>query len=118
MLQRLQNHTMKIITGYNRYTSIKEMIEALQWQTVHQRAVSCTLQFIFKARNGLPPVYLGGFLYYNSEVYTYSNERRVVFRLPHTKESSARKNVFFHKGLICFNKMPNEIKREANCFIN
>lgn len=111
--QKLQNRAMRVILGCSRYTSVARMLEALQWQSVRQRIISRTLQFIFKVKNDSLPVYLKEFVHYNAEVHTYPSRRRNDFRLPNVKKSSTQNNIFF-RGLQMYNDMPNEIKNESN----
>lgn len=111
--QRLQNRAMRIILWANRYTSVSMMLETLKWQSVWQRVVARTLQFVFKMKNGLLPDYLCGLLRYNSEVHTYPCRNRENFRLPNVKKASTQNNLFY-KGLKIFNELNDDLKREQN----
>ena len=110
--QKLQNRAMRVILKCNRYTSVARMVDALQWQTVWQRIVSRSLQFIFKVKNGWLPQYLEAFIRYNTDVHTYQSRRRCDFRTPLLKKTSSQNNIFF-KGLKLFNSLPQEIKNET-----
>lgn len=113
MFQKLQNRAMRIILCGNHYTSVSMMRKTLQWQTVWQRVVARTLQFVYKIKNNLLPEYLRVLLQYNSEVHAYPSRRRNDFRLPNVKKSSTQNNLFY-KGLKMFNEMPEDLKNESN----
>lgn len=113
MFQKLQNRAMRVVLGCNKYTSIAFMTDALQWQTVKQRVVSRTMQFVFKVKNDMLPRYLTEFLRYNSDIHTYPSRRKDDFRIPQANKSSTRRNVFY-AGLKFFNEMPEEIKIETS----
>ena len=53
-LQRLQNKSMRIILKCSRFTSIRTMLEMLQWMNVKQRIFVNVLCFVFKIKKNLP----------------------------------------------------------------
>lgn len=112
-LQVLQNKVMRLILKCSKYTHIKDMLSALNFQSVKQRIIFNTLVLIFKIKNQLLPNYLNSILKLNSDVHERSMRRRSQFRLPLFLRSRSQNSVFY-RGLKLFNELPDEIRRCVN----
>ena len=50
---------------------------------------------------------------FNGDTHQYPTRSKNNFRIKHMKSAKAR-NLVFHKGLIEFNSLPDEVKNEAS----
>lgn len=110
--QKLQNRAMRVILRCNRYTSIKEMLNGLQFMSIRQIIIARTLQFIYKMKIGKIPQ-CASLMRTRGELHTYPTRSRDNFRLPKTNKTCTQNSLFF-KGTKIFNTLPNEIKNEPN----
>lgn len=111
-LQKLQNKAMRTILWCSRYTSKREMLNALEWMDIKQRVVYCVLVFIFKIKNNLLPNYLKENLNYVSDAQ-YNLRNKNDFRIKYASSTRAQ-NTLMYKGLVMFNSLGNELKVERN----
>lgn len=110
-LQKLQNRAMRAILKCKKLTPIRAMLDALKLLNVKQRVHETTIKFIYKLRNGHSPDYLNEMVTYNGDVHHYPTRSRENFWIT-CKRSRSAYNSLFHKGLIQFNSLPNDLKSE------
>lgn len=111
-LQKLQNRAMRAVLRCKKLTPIVNMLEALDWLSVKQRVYATTLTFIFKLKNGLLPQYLREMVTFNGDIHGYQTRSRNDFHIVRSGYSEGERNSLFHKGLILFNSLPQDLKRE------
>lgn len=58
ILQKTQNRGMRAILRCNRYTRVKDMLDALGFLNIWQKMVYNICVFIYKIKNGMMPGYL------------------------------------------------------------
>jgi hypothetical protein len=112
-LQKLQNRGMRIILKCSRYSSIKFMLDSLNWLNINQRLKMNILLFVFKMKNGLVPKYLSESLMYGHDVHHYQLRNIFNFRLDFFRTEGAKKTVMYN-GLKMFNELPRDIKNINN----
>lgn len=112
-LQILQNKAMRSILKCNRYTPISNILSILNWLSIKQRIIFCTLLFIYKIKNNLTPNYLQRKLTRRADVQPYNlrnnNNLNVQFFT-----NNRTQNMLFYKGLQMFNSLPNDVQIENN----
>lgn len=108
-LQKLQNKFMRFILNCNKYTPIRTMLDALQWQSVKQRIIFNVLLLIYKLTNNLLPEYLTNIIVRGRNVHQHRtrqiNDLRVV---PFTMTTN-QKSIYYN-GIQLFNQLPLDIK--------
>lgn len=62
---------MRIVLGVNIYTNIKNMLDVLEWMSIHQRVIYNTCILIFKMIHHLTPDYLSDEITTRSNVHNY-----------------------------------------------
>lgn len=110
-LQILQNKAMRVILKCNRFSSSKLMLSTLNWLNIEQFLYFQTMIFIFKMNNNILPDYLGQQLLPVTDVHLRNTRTANTnsFYVKRTIKSSTMKNLF-HKGVVQFNLLPQEIK--------
>jgi hypothetical protein len=108
-LQKLQNRAMRIILNCSRLTSIAEMLKRLGWLPVRMLLIYYTLIFVFNIKVGNSPSYLSNKIKYSSEVHAYNTRSCQDFHVNRTLRTHTGNSVFV-KGLILFNRLPDQIK--------
>lgn len=71
-LQKLQNRAMRIVLRCRGDTSIKLMLETLNWMNVKQRIMYRTMVVVFQLKNKMLPNYLTRKISYIGDVNTYN----------------------------------------------
>lgn len=112
-LQKLQNRAMRVILKVSNYTSIKFMLESLQWLSINQRLIMNILILVYKMKNKNYPSYLCDRLVYNNEIHNYDLRNLGNFRLDLYRNEKA-KNILLYNGLKLFNELPCELRNETN----
>lgn len=109
ILQKIQNKALRIILGCSRYTSIRYMLESTNLLSVRQSIFVDVMTTIFKIRNGLYPQYLMEQIMLVENIHDYDTRSRGNFYVPSVATTFCQ-NSLLHKGLIEYNKLPNELK--------
>lgn len=112
-MQKLQNRAMRIILKCNNRTSIKSMLEALGWMNVKQRIFFRMLVVVFKIKHKMMPKYLTDEITYVGDLQTHLLRNAEDFSVPAVNKQQTRNSVM-NKGLMWFNKLPNDLKNETN----
>lgn len=112
-LQKLQNKSMRIILNCNRYTSILNMLNRLEWLSVKQQLVVDVLLFVQKMRMGDLPSYFSDLVRYVGEVQPYQLRNVNNLRLPNYRNTITQNSVIY-KGFQIFNSLPEHVKLETN----
>ena len=111
-LQIQQNRAMRFILGCDKYTSIRLMLDTLNFLSIEQRVHLNVLTFIFKILNHLTPNYLFDVI---CPLLNLDNSRRTTRQLTDIqprfcKTTSAQKSLFYF-GVQMYNKLPVKIKQ-------
>lgn len=109
MLQKKQNQVLRTILKCNRYTRIKDMLHCTNLLSVRQTIILNTMVVVYKIKNDMYPRHLVENLQYVSEIHQHGTRNRMNFYVPTVKSSFAQ-NCVFNKGLVEFNKLPEDIK--------
>lgn len=112
-LQKLQNRAMRFILQKDYYTSIRSMLNELNWLNVGQTIMLHTMKFIHNIKFGLCPTYLNEKLQYNNNIHNYNTRRREDYRLPYMRTCKDM-NCLEYKGLKKYNELPSNIKNFKN----
>lgn len=115
-LQKIQNRAMRIILRLSKYTSVKLMLDTLQWQSVRQRLTYNSLIMIHKINNDMMPQYLKQNLQKVNETNSYNTRNKNNFRLPMYKKTQTQNNIFY-KGVKQYNDLSKEMKEEKRLHI-
>lgn len=118
-LQKKQNQSMRVILGCNRYTSIKYMLKETKLLSVRQTIFLNSMIFIYKVKHSLLETELLSEIDYVENIHEYDTRSRGNFYVPAVKTSYSQNNLF-HRGLVEFNKLPNEVKscQTLKLFVN
>lgn len=108
ILQKLQNRAMRIILGVNKYTPIKDMLNALNWLSIRQRMIFNTCILIFKMVNGFAPQYLCDRVKMNADRSNYKTRNGSMISVTNTRTKSAEKSIIYD-GFNWYNNLPDEI---------
>ena len=81
--------------------------EALDLMNVRQRLLFSTLKMIFKIKHEMVPEHI------SNRVMTNNNIHNGDFRLPLYRKSRTQR-MLLYEGLMCFNKLPEDFKKETN----
>lgn len=114
-LQKQQNRAMKIILQCSRFTTIKLMLDTLQWLSIKQRIYFNSLVLIYKAINNLLPDYMLQQLKTNDDVHNYNTRSHHEFRLPKLNKSCSQ-NSLFYKGIKIYNNLPPHVKNATSIY--
>lgn len=108
-IQKLQNKGMRSILKCDRYTPIKEMLEALNFMSVYQYLMYQTLCFIYKLCNGLMPEYLSRGLNHACDIHDHLTRNRKNLYIRTVKKENTKRSIY-HDGLDMYNSLPNAMK--------
>ena len=61
-LQKVQNHSARMITGVSSRAHISQILLTLHWLPIEQRVTYKLACFIFKAMHGIAPLYISEML--------------------------------------------------------
>lgn len=111
ILQKKQNQALRIILMCNRYASIRSMLEVTSLMSIRQRIFYNTMMVIFKIKNKIYPQHLLNNLEFVNNIHSYNTRNKNNFYVQ-TVSTNYGQNNLFHKGLLDYNSLPQEIK---NC---
>lgn len=116
-IQRIQNHTARIIYGNFDYIHTRgiDLVKSLGLYTMRERRDYFIACLMFKAIHGLTPSYLSNHITMNVDIHGYdtrSSENMNVYRPTIHKEMF--RNSFMCKGSDIWNALPNEVKESPN----
>ena len=114
-LQKMQNKIMRLILKMKFDTSIKFMLNCLQWLSVEQRIKFNTLKFIWKMENGHLPEYMCNKLTKRSESQAYNLRNNDEFNTTNHKKKSSQ-NSLFYKGVNLYNSFKRQFKSNSNFY--
>lgn len=103
-LQQYQNRAMRAILKRNRYASVTDMLQELDWLSIRQRISFNVLMMVHKMKHGLLPTYLSQNLNYVRDCQPYSLRSNDRFRLPAFSRTQSR-NSLFCRGVAMYNTM-------------
>jgi hypothetical protein len=107
-LQKLQNRMMRTILKCRLDTSIRQMLDSLNFLSVRQRITHNTMMLLFKMENGLLPNYLCSSLNRVRNTHSHNTRRGNDFVLPNFLKASSQ-NCLLYNGM----KIYNNMKRSA-----
>lgn len=108
-LQKLQNKAMRIILKCDRYTSIQNMLNLLNWLDVENYYFVQAMTFVYKMINEALPEYLKDQLISVSEIHSYRTRSASNFYVPPALKYCTM-NSLFHKGISQYNHLPQNLK--------
>ena len=110
-LQIAQNRAMRVILQCNRYTRVKDMLQAMQFMSIRQKLYYNVCIFSHKVVNGRLPKELKNKLYIvgsrSGRVTRQAGDIVIGFR----RTRSAQKSMYY-EGVKMYNAVPTEVK---NC---
>lgn len=112
-LQLLQNRAMRAIMKVNRYTSVRLMLDTLEWLSVRQRLALLTLKLIHKMCTGQAPEYLCKRIVKRGQTNSYNLRNCDNLNVQMCTKTSTQNSVSI-KGFNLYNQIPNEIKMQTN----
>ena len=107
--KKIENQALRTILKCNRYTSIKYMLEQTELLSVRQTIFTNTMIVIYKIKHGLWPHHLLEDITFVQDIHNYETRNRGNFYVD-TVNTSYGQNNLFHKGLIEYNQLPDDIK--------
>lgn len=110
-LQLLQNQRMRVIIGVDRYTSIYEMLNELQWPNISKKTNFNTLMLIFKMKMGSLPDYFSFNLITVAQSHSHETRGRNISRLPNY---SATQNDIIGAIFVSWHTQPNVEKNNTS----
>ena len=109
-LQKLQNRSARIITGYNYDTRSSTILKELKWLPLHQRRSIHRGTMLFKSLNNLAPIYMKNMFSKRSSTHSFKlRSHKYNLTLPKPKTEYAKRS-FSYKGATLWNNLPNELK--------
>lgn len=111
VLQKLQNRSMRMILGVNKYTKINLMLETLGWMSVWERVKYNTMIMVYKMVNNISPKYLQNKLTKSGDTHNYNTRNRSKLCINFTRTYTAEKSITY-QGFKWFNDLPDQIKQE------
>lgn len=108
MLQKTQNRAMRAILRVNRYTTIENMLDALCFMSMEQRAKYNVCVTVYKMINKITPDYLNREIANSSHKYNTRNGDNLVVTRKRTR--SAEKSINY-EGFNLYNKLPVVTKK-------
>lgn len=112
-IQKKQNQALRKILNCDRYTSIKYMLERTELLSVRQTIFTNTMIVIYKIKHGLWPHHLLEDLTFVQDIHNYETRSRGNFYVD-TVNTSYSQNNLFHKGLIEYNELPDDVKNSES----
>lgn len=112
-LQKLQNKIMRIILRCNRRTSVRLMLDTLQWLSVRQRVTFLTLLLIHRIANGTAPEYLSSRIVRGRDIHQHRTRFAEEIRCASFLLASSQ-NSLYYKGIKLYNTLPRDTKNETN----
>ena len=112
-LQILQNRAIRCILNCNRYTSIKKMLNKLEWLNVRNGLLLNVLVFIFKLDKGLLPKYFSEYMVRNKDIHNYNTRNKDKLRSKLAKKCNNRRGLL-HGGIEEYNRLPDIIRQSKN----
>ena len=70
-LQKLQNHTTRILMCTNYDSNIDELFRALGWRKLKYQRLESTAVMMYKSLNGMTPKYLNSRFVFRNDVTSY-----------------------------------------------
>lgn len=113
MLQRAQNRAMRAILGCNRYTPVKDMLDALCFLNVKQRMVFNVCIMVHKIVMGIGPMYLNCLVRKVGDKHNYDTRRRKEIQIDYCRTKIAEKTLMY-KGIQWYNTLPECLKEELH----
>lgn len=113
-IQKIQNRGMRAVMRVNKRTSVKLMLETLNWLSVKQLIYLRTLQLIHKMCNGKVPNYLSRLIKRKQENHNYNLRNINDLNVRNLNRNNTRNSITC-EGFKLFNKLPSGIKEEINC---
>jgi Reverse transcriptase (RNA-dependent DNA polymerase) len=115
-LQVLQNKCMRILLNCNKYTSINNMLERLNWISVEDTIKISNIVLIFKIIRRLVPEYLAQFLVKRFDLHGRDLRSKNDFDVDFTLKSLLKRSLF-QEGIRLYNGLPDGIKDIKNLYM-
>ena len=108
-LQKKQNQAMRIILKCSKYTNIRLMLNNVGVLSVKQTITFNTMTFIYKILHGQLPVHLSEYCIYVRDIHQHMTRNRNDLYIT-TVRTNYGQNDLYHKGMVMYNSLPEEIK--------
>lgn len=110
-LQKIQNKAMRAVMIVNKRTSIKLMLDTLNWMSIKRRITMRTLQFIHNfCTNDDAPSYLKELITRNHENHNYNLRNKNNLNIKRCKKVDSQNSLDF-KRFNLYNSIPERIKK-------
>lgn len=85
---------MRVILNCSKYTSIRTMLNLLDWLPVDKLVLKANLVLIYKIEHGQMPAYLSNFLVRRANFFEYNIRSGQNYTINHVKLTSLQKTLF------------------------
>ena len=110
-LQRIQNTAARVVTKSKIKDHIRPVLKDLHWLPVKERITYKILLTVFKALNGLAPIYISDLLNEYKPARSLRSSSRKLLSVPRTKTTTYGDPSFSVAGPTLWNSLPDEMKR-------
>ena len=109
-LQRIQNCAARIITNTPKYDHITPVLKSLHWLPVKHRVTYKILLLVYKAQNGLAPIYLSELVTNKQSIRQSRSSNQRFLIVPKTRLKTYGDASFRVAGPTLWNALPLHIK--------
>ena len=109
-LQMVQNMAARTVVMGRKYDHITPVLYHLHWLPVKYRIQFKILVIVYKALNGMAPIYLSDLIKIKSKPRSLRSNSRFLLDIPKVSLKSAGCRAFSHAGPTLFNELPENIK--------
>ena len=113
-LQRIQNTAARLITRTKRCEHITHVLMQLHWLPVCYRTQYKLLLYVFKALNGLAPVYLKDLITVYEPARTLRSENAMLVVQPKVRTKTYGERRFDKAASTLWNSLPSSIRHEQS----
>ena len=114
-LQILQNKLARVLLSADIKTSVQDLMQALNWDTLHDRWTHQLLLLVFKCLRLDAPSYLSSHFTFTSTIHSKNTRSQVCNALVVPPWSNKPgKRTFQHRGATLWNSIPSDVRRSFN----
>ncbi|XP_046743250.1 uncharacterized protein LOC124409579 [Diprion similis] len=112
-MQKVQNRAMRAILRCDRYTRVRDMLNAVNFLTIRQRLMYNVCLFVYKIMRGTMPRYLREQIRMVGETHNYNTRQKKNINIEYRKTTAGQKCVTY-TGFEMYNKLPADVKEATN----
>ena len=113
-LQRVLNSAARLLSGCRKYDHITPVMRELHWLPVTQRIKFKVAVLVFKAKQGIAPIYLQDLIQPYVPNRSLRSANQELMRVPSTKSSLVAQRAFCVAGPTLWNSLPLELRQSKN----